>query len=70
MHEDEEHETKRIGNDRTLASLNFLAGVIAANTATFAGLDRLAVDDACCRAGFAAFDLSSRHDQQMVDGLP
>lgn len=50
-HEDQEAE--RVGDDVALAPFDLLARVIAANPATFGGLDALAVDDTPAGLGWA-----------------
>ena len=65
--EDEQQKAAGIGDDMPLATLHFLACIIAGNAATFRGFDRLAVDDASCRTGFPASLLARRHHQQVID---
>lgn len=48
------HETIGVGDDMALASLNLLAGIIAANTTALGGFDALTIDDTVTRTGFLA----------------
>ena len=65
--EDEQQKATGVSDDMPLAALPLLACIIAGNAATFRGFDRLAVDDASCRAGFPASLLARRHHQQVID---
>ena len=58
---------QRIDDDMALAALDLLAGVIPPWAAAFGGFDRLAVDHASARAGFAPRLLARGHDQNVVD---
>lgn len=54
-HQSVEEVAGRVGRDVALATLDLLAGVIAARPTRFGGLDRLAVDDARGRFCLAPF---------------
>ena len=69
---DLEHDPSTVGIDHrvTLAAVDLLAGIIPPRTAGFRGLDALAVDDGCTRAGLAADTLSIQHHQIVVQVFP
>ena len=50
----------------TLASLDLLAGVVAARTAGLSRLDALAVDDCAGGAGLASGPFAIKHDQGVI----
>jgi len=52
--EDEHQKAAGVSNDMPFAALDLLARVITANSATFSGFDRLAVDDTATGRGLAA----------------
>src|SRR5665213_2992391 len=58
---------ERVDDDVALAALDLLTGIIPSRTAAFRGLERLAVDHASARAGFAPDLLARGHNQHMVD---
>ncbi len=69
MHHRADQKARGVGKDVALASLDLLAGVIAARTASFCGLDALAVDHARARRGLAAGRFARLHQQQVIDCL-
>src|SRR5487761_1834087 len=60
---------KRIGDDVTLATVDLLAGIESARPAGPGGFDRLAINHAGGRGGFAAGLFARHHDQRVVDPL-
>src|SRR6202162_5279449 len=66
-----EHEATPIGIDKgmTLASIDLLAGVVAARAAGLGRLDALAVDDCACGAGLTSGPFAVKHDQGVIDFL-
>src|ERR1035437_9454709 len=66
-----EHEATPLGIDKgmTLASIDLLAGVVAARAAGLGRLDALAVDDCACGAGLASGPFAVKHDQGVIDFL-
>jgi len=70
MDQDEQHQSKRVGDDVTLAALDLLACVIARNPAAFRGFHTLTVDDAGAGRSLAALQFASGGDKDMVDALP
>ena len=70
MNKDEEHQPECVGGDVALAAVDLFPGVVAQRTSAFGRLHALAVDNARCRTGLAAFQFTRAHDQQLVDGLP
>jgi hypothetical protein len=69
MDDQRDHQSERVGHDVALAALDFLARVIAANSAAFRGLNALAVDHACGWTGIAPLQLPRCHNEMMVDRL-
>jgi hypothetical protein len=67
MDEDEDHEAASVGEDMPFPALDLLARVITADTATFRGFDRLAVDHTGAGRSFAPLDLAQVHHQNHVD---
>src|SRR5215218_6951135 len=70
MNQDEEHDAQCVSDDVALAAVDLFPGVVARYTAAFGRLHALAVDDARCGTGLAAFQFTRAHDQPLVDGLP
>src|ERR1700730_13593729 len=70
MHLQTDEVSRRIGNDVPLASLDFLASIIATEAATLRRFHGLAVNDACGRARFASLVLARRDDERVVDRQP
>ena len=70
VNDDEQHAAKRVGDDMTLAALDFLTRIIATNPAAFGGFDTLAVNHTGAWACLAALKFTGTHNQQMVDRLP
>src|SRR4051812_21327162 len=66
----EEHDAQRVSDDVALAAVDLFPGVVARKTSAFGRLHALAIDDARCGTGLAAFQFTRAHDQQLVDGLP
>ena len=60
----------RIHHGVALAAKHLLAGVIAAWTTSFSGLDALAVNHNGRRASLTSDSLTILHDQVVGDGLP
>ena len=58
-----------VGEDKSLAALDLLTRVIAANPATFDGFDRLAIDEPGAGRGFVPFDFAQFHDKHHVDHI-
>ena len=54
MNDAAQQQAQRVDQDVALAAVDLLAGIVAARAAAFAGLDRLAVDDAGGRLRLAA----------------
>src|SRR3954454_16003003 len=67
---DEEHEAQRVSDDVALAPVDLFPGVVARKTSAFGRLHALAVNDARCGTGLAAFQFTRAHDQQLVERLP
>lgn len=70
MDDKADHQPERVGDDRPLPALDPLAGVEAANPATFGGLHGLAIDDARRWACFPALELARGHCQMIADRSP
>src|SRR5580698_7113993 len=70
MHLQTNEMSRRIGNDVPLASLDLLARIITARTATFRGFYRLTVDDTCGRARLPTLVLARHDDERVVDRQP
>src|SRR3954465_4521375 len=70
MNKDEEHDAQRVSDDVALAPVDLFASVVARKTSAFGRLHALAVDNARCGTGLAAFQFTRAHDPQLVDGLP
>src|SRR5215217_1114509 len=70
MNQDEEHQSECVSDDVALAALDLFPGVVARYPSAFGRLHALAIDDARCGTGLAAFQFTRTHDQEMVDGLP
>ncbi len=64
---DRDQQAAGVGEDVTLAALDFLSGVEAPDTAAFRGFYALTVDDTGRRAGRAALGLARRGQQLPVD---
>ncbi len=64
---DRDQQAAGVGEDVTLAALDFLSGVEAPDTAAFRGFYALTVDDTGRRAGRAALGLARRDQQLPVD---
>lgn len=65
-----DHQSERVDDDMTLASLNLLSRVIARNSAAFRGFHALTVDHASGRPGFSTYQFTRRHHKMMVDPAP
>ncbi len=65
-----DHQSERVDDDMTLASLYLLARVIARNSAAFRGFHALTVDHARRRRGFPTFQVTRLHHKMMVDPTP
>src|SRR5277367_873588 len=70
MHLQTNEMSRRIGNDVPLASLDLLARIITARTATFRGFYRLTVDDTRGRARLPTLVLARHDDERVVDRQP
>src|SRR3954453_23247604 len=55
MNKDEEHDVQRVSDDVALPAVDLFASVVSRRTSAFGRLHALAVDDARCRTGLAAF---------------
>ena len=66
MHDEADHQAERVGQDVTLAALDPLASIEAANATAFGRLDALAVDDTGGRARLSTFQITGGGDEVMV----
>lgn len=65
-----EHRAVRLDHGVALATLDLLAGIVAADASALGRLDALAVDHSRRRARFLARPPAVAHDQVVVDRLP
>ncbi len=65
-----DHQSERVDDDMTLASLDLLARVIARNSPTFRDFHALTVDHARRRRGLPTFQVTRLHHKMMVDPAP
>src|SRR3979411_314554 len=70
MHQQGKQEALCIGDHVSLASLDTLAGVKSARTATFCGFDALAIDDTSRRNSVTAHRQPSAPHQRKIDPRP